>query len=328
MKLTRREFLLTLAALGAGAGAGYVRLGEPNRLRVTRKTVPLPGRDGADPLRILHLSDLHVHSRTSLARAERAVELGLRENPDLICLTGDYVTGRLRDASPCARLLERLPGAAPTLACLGNHDGGAWSGPRGGYEDVSFVSRMVTDCGIRLLRNESAQVEVKGTAVEIIGFGDLWAAQMDAAAAFAPAADTRGALRLLLVHNPDGKDAVRPYDWDLMLSGHTHGGQLVLPLLGTPFAPVVDQRFVSGLHRWEDRWIHVTRGVGNLHELRFNCPPEVSVLEVAGRRQASGVRGAEGRKDPASLRYAEASRGDGWPTTEPPSRRARAGPRA
>ena len=65
-----------------------------------------------------------------------------------------------------------------------------------------------------------------------------------------------------------------------MLCGHTHGGQCDLMFLGTPFAPVRDKRFVQGLHRWEDRWIHITRGVGNLHGMRFNCRPEVSLLTL------------------------------------------------
>jgi uncharacterized protein len=65
-----------------------------------------------------------------------------------------------------------------------------------------------------------------------------------------------------------------------MVCGHTHGGQIRLPLLGTPFAPVIDMRYVEGLHPWNDRQIYITRGVGNLHGLRFNCPPQVSLLEV------------------------------------------------
>ena len=66
-----------------------------------------------------------------------------------------------------------------------------------------------------------------------------------------------------------------------MLSGHTHGGQMRLPVMGTPFAPVLDHRFVHGLGAWDDRWIHVTSGVENLHGMRFNCRPEVAMLTLA-----------------------------------------------
>jgi predicted MPP superfamily phosphohydrolase len=66
----------------------------------------------------------------------------------------------------------------------------------------------------------------------------------------------------------------------LLLCGHTHGGQIRLPFVGTPFAPVRDKRFVEGLHQWDGRWMYITRGVGNLHGVRFNCPPEVSLLTL------------------------------------------------
>ena len=74
---------------------------------------------------------------------------------------------------------------------------------------------------------------------------------------------------------------MQQYPWDLMLSGHTHGGQLWIPFIGAPFAPVRDKRFVKGLVRWQNRWVHVTKGVGNLHGMRLNCPPEVSLLTLA-----------------------------------------------
>ena len=87
-------------------------------------------------------------------------------------------------------------------------------------------------------------------------------------------------LTIMLSHNPDAKTALRDVPWDLMLCGHTHGGQITLPLLGSPLAPIADKRFSEGLHTWDKRWIYVTRGVGSLLGMRFNCPPEVSILEL------------------------------------------------
>lgn len=86
----------------------------------------------------------------------------------------------------------------------------------------------------------------------------------------------------MLCHNPDAKDKLRASAWDLMLCGHTHGGQLRLPGIGRPFAPVRDVRYVEGLRPWEGRLIHITRGIGNLHGLRFNCRPEINLLNLAG----------------------------------------------
>ena len=89
-----------------------------------------------------------------------------------------------------------------------------------------------------------------------------------------------GTTTLALLHNPDGKDQIADHSWHLALCGHTHGGQLCLPWWGTPFAPVRDHRYVAGLNRWRDRWIYTTRGVGNLHGVRFNCRPEVRLLTL------------------------------------------------
>ena len=90
----------------------------------------------------------------------------------------------------------------------------------------------------------------------------------------------KGRPTVLLSHNPDTKDLLMNDPWDLMLSGHTHGGQLSLPLFGEPFAPIRDRRYVRDLHALGDRWLYITAGVGSLHTARFNCRPEVSLLTL------------------------------------------------
>ena len=85
---------------------------------------------------------------------------------------------------------------------------------------------------------------------------------------------------LLLSHNPDSKDVLQNHPWDLMLCGHTHGGQVVFPFAGPCYAPVADLRFVAGLHDWNGRQIYTPRGVGNLGSVRFRCRPEVTVLQI------------------------------------------------
>jgi len=279
VRLTRRAFLRTAAAgvaTAAGAGA-YMRWAEPHWLEVHRVHVPT-GRGG---LRILHLSDFHASPVVSVAFIAEAIALGLAEKPDLIALTGDFITDRMpAAAADYATALARLSAAAPTFACLGNHDGGTWTRRAGGLATPDETLALLRRARITCLVNESQALTIKGRAVQLFGVGDLWSDQCDAPRAFASAPARAEALRVVLNHNPDAKDRLRPHDWDLMLSGHTHGGQLRLPLLGAPFAPVADHRFLEGLHRWENRWLHVTRGVGNLHGLRFNCRPQVSVLDI------------------------------------------------
>jgi predicted MPP superfamily phosphohydrolase len=281
--LTRRRFIQGIAGglVTVGGGLAYVSQVEPRWLTVSRFQVPLAKADHAVPLvRVLHLSDLHLSSEVSLEFISKSIDLGLANQPDLIALTGDFFTGRPRDLSAYATTLQRLSASVPTFACLGNHDGGPWAQHRGGPERVDAVVRLLSDAGITCLNNDSRMVSVRDRAIQLIGVGDLWSGMCKPQIAFTNAAPRDDAVRLLLNHNPDAKELLRRYDWDVMLCGHTHGGQVRLPVIGTPYAPVRDKRYVHGLYSWDDRWLHVTSGVGNLHGVRFNCRPEVSVLTL------------------------------------------------
>jgi predicted MPP superfamily phosphohydrolase len=265
--------------LGASS-AVYTRWGEPQWLDVTVTRVPLSPTTPERLVRILHLSDFHASEFVSLDFIAHSIELGLAERPDLAVLTGDFVTRRCEAFADYAQVLRRLSAAVPTYACLGNHDGGIWAEQIHGYQSPREIQTLLRDAGITCLHNEARAIEVDGRPLQIFGVGDLWARGCHPDVAFAAMPERKGAVRVLLSHNPDTKNLFLRHDWDLMLCGHTHGGQLRLPLIGTPFAPVVDKRFVEGLHRWENRWLHITRGVGNLHGLRFNCRPQVSLLDV------------------------------------------------
>lgn len=279
---TRRQFLAAGALAGGAAfGAGHAFLVAPRDLRVTRISVRIPRLPVGPAVRILHLSDFHVSSVVPFDLIERAIALGLEEKPDLAVLTGDFWSRRPDDTSPLVRALRRLSDAVPCFACAGNHDGGRWVAPVGGYPDLAPLRNVLEQGGVRLLWNQGHTVRAGGRSVELVGLGDLWARECSPATAFANLGAPGGTPRIVLSHNPDSKDLLRDSAWDLMLCGHTHGGQLVVPLLGwRPFAPVRDLLYVEGLHGWMDRQVYTTRGVGNLHGLRINCPPEVSVLEV------------------------------------------------
>jgi predicted MPP superfamily phosphohydrolase len=233
----------------------------------------------APPVRILHMSDFHASPAVSLEQIEEAVELGVSLKPDLVCLTGDFITSKYDRFDEFGQLVQRLSDVAPAFACLGNHDGGRWSADHG-YADASKVESMLRKGGVRLLHNASTTVAIKGRGLRLVGAGDMWAEDLDAARAFQGVQKSAGETIVLLSHNPDSKTEVKDYPWDLMLSGHTHGGQLWIPFIGAPFAPIRDKRFVKGLVRWQGRWVHVTKGVGNLHGLRLNCPPEISLLTL------------------------------------------------
>ena len=280
-RLTRRRFLIGLAGTAAAGSAIYSRFGEPHWLEVCRLKIPLSGAAGtAPPIRLVHLSDFHASPVVSLEFIDEAVTLALAQRPDVIALTGDFFTKQLQDAARFAKILKRLVVAAPTFGCLGNHDGGPWARSAGGNATLDEVLALLHDAEITCLHNDARSLTVRGRSLQLVGVGDLWSGMCDPTTAFARTPPRGTAARILLNHNPDAKQRLRAFDWDLVLCGHTHGGQVRLPLIGTPFAPVADRRYVQGLHRWEDRWLHITRGVGNLHGLRFNCRPEVSVLDI------------------------------------------------
>jgi predicted MPP superfamily phosphohydrolase len=274
--MRRRAFLL---AMTAGAGGGYSRWLEPRWLELNETRCALPGFAPARGVKIAHLSDLHACPNVPNELIEEAVALAVGSAPDLICVTGDFVSWRGGyDRAWYVRVLSRLAKAAPTYATLGNHDGGRWSHRHGdGWATSLVVADLVREAGLTVLLNENRRVMVGERALNLVGLGDLWAME------FAPERAFDGVERgptVVLSHNPDTKDRLGEYGWELMLSGHTHGGQVVIPGLGAPWTPVVDKRYLEGLKPWNGRQIHVSRGVGNARGIRFNCRPEVNLLTL------------------------------------------------
>ncbi len=277
--MTRRSLLFSGIGVASTAIA-YPCYCEPRWLEATKRKVRLHRAPPAGPVRILHLSDLHASFVVPMSHIQNSITMGLENQPDLICLTGDFITFRHDfDSRQYVQALSRLTAAAPTYAVLGNHDGGSWSRRRRGNGDHLLVEHMLEESGVHLLHNRSQRVTVRNAGLTLAGVGDLWSGEVDGARAFDGV--RREEPVVLLAHNPDTKDVLTEFTWDLMLSGHTHGGQVIVPLEGARYAPVEDKRYVSGLKPWGARQIHVTRGVGNLGGVRFRCRPEVSTLLLA-----------------------------------------------
>ena len=277
--MNRRKFLFTLAGLGI-TGTAYARYFEPEWFETSHHQVKLLRHDLSAPIRLLHLSDFHFSGVVPLSLIEHAIDLSLELSPDLICITGDFVTKLIPNRNDYCKVLRKLSDTAPCFASLGNHDGGRWARRRGGYEDISEISTLLAESGIQCLNNSSQVVNIKQQRLLLIGLGDLWAHEFDTAKAFGGENASANLPRIMLSHNPDTKELLVHSDWDLMLSGHTHGGQIELPFFGTPFAPVRDRRFVKGLHTWNGRLIHVSKGVGSVYGIRINCRPEVSLITL------------------------------------------------
>ncbi len=274
---------VVVAALFTVIGLMYYTFNvEPFRLRVNRLPVEISGID--QPVKLVHLADLHRSENVPLSHISRAVDMAVAEKPDLVCVTGDFVDFDLDGSEEYVKVLSKLSAAAPTYACLGNHDYGVWAmnGHSRNPDLKDKIMRLLKDSGIILLENRKETLLVNGQEIVLTGLGNLWSGKVRPENVLDINNDSRPASPVIVLsHNPDSKDMLKKYKWNLMLSGHTHGGQFRAPLLGsTPFSPVLDKSMTEGLHQWNGRQIHITRGVGNLFGARFNCRPEISVLNL------------------------------------------------
>jgi predicted MPP superfamily phosphohydrolase len=276
--MTRRNFFC--GAGGAAVGSySYAYYFEPSWLESTEKRVAMARGRLRRPLRILHLSDLHASEYIPLRYLREAFAQGLAARPDLICLTGDFITSATDyDEAAYIEALKALTAAAPVYAVPGNHDGGDWAARSGWYPSPDRVMAMLGKAGVRVLLNRSATVETAAGTVHLVGLGDWWSNNCLAGAAFAGV--PRGEAPVVcLNHNPDGKQECPDAPWELMLCGHTHGGQVHIPFYGPARVAVLDERYAVGLNPFAGgRWIHTTRGVGNILGFRVNCRPELSTL--------------------------------------------------
>lgn len=261
--------------------AGSYSWFEAGWFEVTKKKIISPKIPAGKKVKVLHLSDLHLSEVVSIKHIDQAFQKGMKNSPDVCLLTGDFITSQPTDAQllDLRNCLAQYSKKIPTFACLGNHDGGYWSGKNGGFQTDEKIRAVLKDARVRLLDNQQVSVLIKGVPLTITGLGDLWSKQCRPEKCLNKKSY---ATHLLLCHNPDAKDILRDYHWDLMLAGHTHGGQFRIPFVNfAPFAPVKDLSMTEGLHSSHGKPIFITRGVGNVYGVRINCRPEVSLLELA-----------------------------------------------
>ena len=260
--------LRTIAlTLGQAARAA---LSEPYLLTIEHHSIYLPRLPKAfEGFRIVHLSDIHHSPFTSSEQIERAVETANRLKPDLIALTGDYISHDRRYAAPCAEMLGRLNARYGVFGVLGNHD--HWT-------DAALITDLFRAEGITVLVNQGMRFELGDDAFWLAGVDDTMVGLEDLSLALAGARETE--MKLLLAHNPIILRRAARAHVDLVLSGHTHGGQVTLrPERSASGKP--RRRLLRGLGRQGETQIYVTRGLGTVVlPIRYGCPPEVSLLEL------------------------------------------------
>lgn len=281
--VSRRSFLKG-ALCCAGGLALYAGVFERHWLEVVRKDIVLRGLSGEfDGLTIAQLSDIHLDEFTEPSLLREAIDAINQAHPDLVLLTGDYVSAQVLppkltvDAAwQCGKLLSGLQ-CKQRYAIFGNHD--IWAGEEHVGEALRFY-------GINVLRNAYVPIERGGSRLWLSGLDDPCDGQP------APDLAIPASIRnqpnepvILMCHAPDYVDQLRTQPAgqavSLVLSGHTHGGQVNLPIFGPMWLPPGGRKYVEGLFQLGTTQLYVNRGIGSVGApVRFNCRPEITLFTL------------------------------------------------
>jgi len=278
-RLTRRNFLIGAGTLAAGMTLYSGEIAR-HELDIVNRTIPIANLPSPfHGYRIVQLSDIHLDEYTEPFFLERIVHKVNILAPDLVLLTGDFITnGSLsfavshHAAHRCAEIIATLT-APLRYAVLGNHDVAY---------NAALVIQSLTSRGTPVLVNQNIAIEKNGDRLWICGLEDPGTSHpdLDLAVPSAPRAPV-----ILMSHEPDYADTViahpRGHLVDLMLSGHSHGGQIRLPFLRPLVLPPMGEKYPMGHYQFRQMQLYVNRGIGTVGlPLRLNCPPEVTVLTL------------------------------------------------
>ena len=270
-----RALPATMLAGSAAAGSLVWRMRYQNPYRPVLERIPLrvpethPNLAG---LRIGFVTDTHINPYFRQGDLRRGIDLIAAEWPDLVLFGGDYISETTRYMDEAAPVLGELARTAPlgALAVLGNHD-------LGGHTPA-VIDGLKRE-GIRLLRNEAVAIPWRGDELWVAGIDDTLLGQPLSAAAFGQIPD--GAATLCLWHEPDAADIAASFGPFAQLSGHSHGGQIRLPVLGEVAVPIGGRKYPIGQYDVAGMQLYVSRGLGTYRPpVRFRCPPEVTLVTL------------------------------------------------
>ena len=271
--------MLGLAALaGADTLAVEPRDLQPRRVNVLLKRLP----EAFDGFRIAQISDIHFGPYMGQAGVERAVRLAQSFQPDLVALTGDFVSQPWKQGNgrpgamfiePCADVLAQLKDTR-MIAVLGNHDH---------FNGANIVEAGLKERGIAVPRNASLPLERGKDRIWIAGVDDVWVRTADLGRTLRGIPTTEATI--LLAHEPDFADHAAYFPVDLQLSGHSHGGQVRLPGIGALVLPEMAHKYPIGLNRVGALQVYTNVGLGVINPpVRFLCPPVVTFLKLSKDR--------------------------------------------
>jgi uncharacterized protein len=264
---------------------GYSDFGEPNGFAV--ETVHLQLRRLPrvfSGFRVAQISDIHMGGWMNPDRLQHVADLIVAEKPDILVITGDFLKGRSftetakQGISDLVKILSPLAASIPTFAVLGNHD--YWTNP-------DAIREMLRCCGITDLTNTVFAVTRHDESLYLCGVDDIRHGHVRLQDVIAQLGENSAAI--LLVHEPDFADiSAATGKFDLQTSGHTHGGQIVIPIYGPPVLPPSGRKYPSGLYKVGNMFQYTNRGVGtDTVSARINCPPEITVFVLASMASIS-----------------------------------------
>ncbi len=273
--MDRRSFL-KIAGFGGISVAlfgSYPFLIEKNLVLVNHYRIPVPSLpESFHWFRIAHLTDLHFGPLVSGSFLEGVIEKTNKLRPDMIVCKGDYAHEKnsKKEVNAVWSILSRLSARFGVYSVLGNHDH---------YADTNLSLEWLHRSG-QDIRHTSRAIYKGKDRVIIGGAGDYWEDDLKIDQCFS--SSDEGDCRILLTHNPDSVDTDFTTPVSLIISGHTHGGQVSIPFYGPPIVPVKNKRYTSGLIETEKGKLFISKGIGcAIYPLRFNCAPEIAVLELA-----------------------------------------------
>ena len=277
MKISRKKLTkyarFTLFTGAAGIITNAILKNELNNPVVERINIPIKGlAPSLAGFNIVQISDIHMWPviKTNLVR--KTVKLVNALQPDLIVITGDFVTRFVGAIYQLAPELGKLRAHHGVFASLGNHD--LWV-------NAEAITHALNNSGIRVLINQGVPIYANGELIWLAGIDDAIAGKPDLNAALNGIPTDIPVV--LLGHEPDPADTVSLDERvDLMLTGHSHGGQIRFPVIGSPFKAHQAQKYDKGLYDVNSMWLYVNRGIGVITSvpLRLNCPPEITELTL------------------------------------------------
>lgn len=282
--ITRRTFLRNCAiAAGASAAISYGSVLYSNFLTVTHHKIDTGKLE--KPFKLLHFTDFHSSQELQEKVLKDFIKTVQSIKPDFVCYTGDSISHDKRYIEPLNNIFSKPTAKYAKFACLGNHD----------FEDKNkgrTIIREVGSAGYEYLINNSEKYEFNGQTIHFFGLDDLWNGKQDFKKTFNNL--NKEQLNILLTHNPSNIEEISRYNPDIVLAGHTHGGQIYLPyILNGIYKKLYDPRFIRGLYKVGNSTLYVNRGIGStlttmrllgrrytIPAIRLFAQPEIAIFEI------------------------------------------------